>query len=313
MGMRASTSQCSPIRRRIPSPSEPITSTTGRPSSAVSNGVSLSPAKPTINQPRSVSLSSARGEIDHPRRRNLFDRPRRRLGQRPAELGRMAILQDDAPRPESRRRAEDGADVLRISHLVQHKQETRCGIGQIFQRHPLQRRGLDHHPLVRRAGRQIAGDLAVLQDLHGEVRMQHFQLGGAIRGGQHLGRRVAVRVRQRRLHSVPAPDPAGRVTRHRPPMAPASAAFMRAAKGRLAVVAFARRGHYKAPSDLGLTNLRTDWGLRIVALRFQRKAMGGGLFVSEGANGIGAEFSALTPTRFAGVWRGGRAVNGSRL
>ena len=108
------------------------------------------------------------GEVDDADPRHALQRARRGLGQRAAFARRMAILGDDADRPERRGGAEDRADIMRVGDLVEHQQGGAFGrVGEdVAEPDVLERRNLDHHALVRRVvGHQPAeiGDVGEAQ------------------------------------------------------------------------------------------------------------------------------------------------------
>jgi hypothetical protein len=62
------------------------------------------------------------GKVHHPYPRHDLQCAAGRLGERSAFWRCMAILGDDAERVEGGGRAQDGADIVRVRHLVEHQQ-----------------------------------------------------------------------------------------------------------------------------------------------------------------------------------------------
>ena len=67
-----------------------------------------------------LQLGQRAREVLHQRDRHVLERARGRLGQRAVERRAVAARHDEAGRAEHRRRAQDGADVVRVGHLVEH-------------------------------------------------------------------------------------------------------------------------------------------------------------------------------------------------
>ncbi len=66
-----------------------------------------------------LELVEGAGEVDGAHQRDDFERPRGGLGQHAGVGRRMAVGNDHAGGAEGRRRAQDGADIVRVGHLVE--------------------------------------------------------------------------------------------------------------------------------------------------------------------------------------------------
>ena len=263
-----------------PPPSDPITRTMGAPSNACSKLWSPVPARPTMVQPRSDSLSSARARFTARTTATLSTAPAAAFANAPPSWGacRSCITTPRTPKAAADRRI--APTFCGSRHLIQHEEHALRRRCDILESLAFQRRGLHRHPLVRCAGRQTAGDVAVLQGLHLQPRREQGELRRSLRRRDNpvgLGTRG---IGQRRLHCVPAPQPARRIARQPASRRPPGAPLTRSAKGRFPVVAFVGRGHYKTPSDLGL--IRVCVSSRCVeGESLKRKAMIEGLFILE--------------------------------
>ena len=118
----------------------------------------------------------------------------------------MAVLRDDADRPERRRRAQDRTHVVRIGHLIEDQKHRpfRRVRQKLVEPGVLQRLDFDHHALVRGVRRNEATEVRRLGDGHRDVLRELHELRRlACRpGAQHL----AVGIVERRRNRVLAPE-----------------------------------------------------------------------------------------------------------
>ena len=119
----------------------------------------------------------------------------------------MAVLRDDAECIERRRRAQDGADIVRIGHLIEHQH--RAGVvapggEQLVEEDILERIDLQHQPLVRCIARHHPaeiGDIGIDDRQH----RRQFQLRQRLTRAPQLAR-GAFGIGERGRHGMPPPE-----------------------------------------------------------------------------------------------------------
>ena len=225
IGRRATASQRDSTPGRIPSPSEPSTSATRPAGSASASVASPSPSSAKRQYARRANLVERARQIDDADPRHALQRARSGLGERPRFGRRVPVLRDQRGRPERRRAAQDRADVVGIGHLIEHEQ--RAVPHQGFVQPPLlERRAVEHQPLMRRAGGDEPVQIAPVRQLDAQLIGQPIveRRPRLVRRPQN--RSAPLGIGQRGLHRVPAPQP--HLARARasaraalPPLAPA--------------------------------------------------------------------------------------------
>ena len=119
----------------------------------------------------------------------------------------MAILRDNRGRVERRGRTQDGADIVRIGHLIEHHDRpVRLAQRDLVEEHVLQGRAFEHQPLMRRIlgdqPRQI-GDIGIFdREALGQFAIE---AGDAFASRPQLAV-LALGVLERRLDRVTAPQ-----------------------------------------------------------------------------------------------------------
>ncbi len=104
----------------MPGPSAPSTRATRRCDRPGRRGAppGIQPHRP---EPGGLQGDQRAGQVDRPDQRHHLQRAGRGLGQRTGFLRRVAVLGDDAGSAERGRGPQDGADIARVAHLVQHQ------------------------------------------------------------------------------------------------------------------------------------------------------------------------------------------------
>ena len=122
IGRRTSSSQVSRCRRRSPASSAPSTSATRRSCGIASASVRVaSPARPSTQKPAFCSSTMARERFTSRAIGTTSSAPEAARASAPG-LGRgVAVLHHDAGGAEGGGRAQDGADVARVRHLVEQQ------------------------------------------------------------------------------------------------------------------------------------------------------------------------------------------------
>ncbi len=165
------------------------------------------PGEPDPPEPRLGNLIERSGEVDDPGPRHPLERAGRRLGDHPAFRRRMAVLGDDAERPERRRGAEDGADIVGVGHLVEHQQQRPvwCVGQQAIEPDIGERLDLDDHPLVRCVAGNQPAEIGRLGHGHRNILGKlHERRGFPRRPGLQNS---AFWIVERRGHGMFAPQP----------------------------------------------------------------------------------------------------------
>ncbi len=136
----------------------------------------------------------------------------------------MTILRHDRRRTERRGRAQDGAHIVRVRHLIEDEYRPLCPFGEhVFQEYGLKRLDLEDEPLVRRIGGDQSREIGRFANFHGDIGRQvkllgdlacHPQLPEAPRriGERCLYRVAAIEARQFRRAAAlgPSRSPASR-------------------------------------------------------------------------------------------------------
>ena len=157
VAMRTSRSQLSRVSWRRPLPSAPSTSAerAGQASSSMRSAASSS--RPMTMQVELLQLGQRPREVLHQRDRHMLERAGGRLRQRAVERRAVAPGHDEAAGAERRARAQDGADVVRVGHLVEHDEgPPGAALDQLGERGLRQRLGLDQRALMHGVGAQSA-------------------------------------------------------------------------------------------------------------------------------------------------------------
>jgi hypothetical protein len=91
----------------------------------------------------------------------------------------MPILGDDPDRSERGSGPQDGADIVRIGHLVEHEKycPVRRTAEDFVKPHILQRLDLDDDALVRRVSGDKASEVGDIGQRHGEVLRELHEAG----------------------------------------------------------------------------------------------------------------------------------------
>ena len=188
--VRPDASQCSATSRRRPSPSEPMTRTTGRSSSTASNGSAAPASSPTARQPGSANCSSARDRLVTRACGSRSIAPAAALANAPASAGACRSCSTTPRAPKARGRAEEGADILRDRSAGRASGSTPSASSPMSsQAHRFERHGFQHHALMGGGGRQLPADLAGRHDLQrGGAKPPRLHLARARSGGRQHGR-----------------------------------------------------------------------------------------------------------------------------
>ena len=128
VGRRTATSQRSRTRRRSPLPSAPSTrarSFAAGTSSGVAVAVGVEGDPPVAERGELLERS---GQVDHLDHGDEVEGARGRLGHDAAELGAAPLGQDYGAHLESRGRAQDSAEIVRIVDLVEHQHHIAAGL-----------------------------------------------------------------------------------------------------------------------------------------------------------------------------------------
>ena len=92
-------------------------------------------------------------QVRHEGDRHEFQRAGRGFGEDAIERRAVPARHDQARGSEHGRRAQDGADVMRVGDLIEHQQGSRAGRRREFLERGLGKfLGLEHGPLVHRVG-----------------------------------------------------------------------------------------------------------------------------------------------------------------
>ena len=100
-----------------------------------------------------LQLGQRPRQVLHQRHGYVLQRTGGRLGERAVERRAVPARHDHARRAEHRRRAQDGTDIVRVGHLVEHHDRPAGGtVGQLAQVGLRQRLGLEQRTLVHGVG-----------------------------------------------------------------------------------------------------------------------------------------------------------------
>ncbi len=190
-------------------------------------------------------------EVGRPHHRDHVRGAGRRLGQCAGERRGVPVLHHHAARAERCGRAQDGADVLGVGHLVQHQDHPLGRPGDVLDVCGLRRHGQEREALVDGALGQEVGDLAVVQGL-GPRRP--IARKGAARAQDQPAEVLAARIGQGGLDRMAAPQPLHAAFRTR-----RMAAVKNPGSAVAAVVASDGSGHYKTRSRFGADVASVSW------------------------------------------------------
>ena len=154
-----------------------------------------------------LQLGQRAREVLHQRDRHVLERAGGRLGQRAVERRAVPSRHDEPGRAEHRGRAQDGADVVRVGHLVEHDQgPAGARSGQLLQVGLRQRLGLDQGALVHGIGAEPAVEVPRQHALVRQAAVRQRPRLQAALGvvGQKSLAMVRCRIGERRLDRVDA-------------------------------------------------------------------------------------------------------------
>jgi hypothetical protein len=158
----------------------------------------------------------------------------------------VAVLRHQRGGAESRSRAQDRSDIVRIGHLIEHHQgPRRIAIEHVVKEDILQRIAFQHQPLMRRIARDQPAKVGGLGIFDREILGQFtIERGDPFAGCPQLAV-LTLGVLERRLDRVAAPQPdcAGA----RPARAASALHPPGATAHRLALAAFALAAHRIIP------------------------------------------------------------------
>ena len=154
MSSRATTLQVSRVNCRKPLPSAPSTSASGCCNAHRAEILAALAVEANGHEAAVVQLVQRAGEILHGHQWHQLQRAGGRLRQHPGRFGAVTRRGDDGLDREGRRRAQDGADIVRIGDLVEHQHDALLRQRHRYQASPAARPP-PAGPDARRRGRAV--------------------------------------------------------------------------------------------------------------------------------------------------------------